>query len=644
LKQSIRNYLIINIILVIAVVVGGVILFSYLSAKEDILYENEIMQAYSEKNIIESVDLVNDGLKLIDDTLNSDTEKLLQQYLDAYNRSSASPENMDLEALSSTFSKEINRTVNLYIFNTEGVIVYTNEPHVKGLDTGKQYPEFYKSLTSVRLGTHSVKDRVVHSAQGLNDSTVSGELTKFGYIPTPDHQFVLEIGIKSEEFADSRTQLSYQEMIDKIGKINADINKIQVYTIYQYCSAEWYAKGSTVKQNTTPSPLIQKAIEDRSYLSEISNDSGNLIKYQFIDLKDPNAVSDDSIVVVIEYGKERRESLLQGLIVRFIGLSFFAILAAFILAFIISKRISISIKTIMDDVRRIAGGDLDHTIRGMNTDEFFDLQLSINQMIGKIKQYSEELERKRAELQVASHIQQAILPTNISIPEGYDLAAINIPAQDVGGDFFDIFSREKGTCTLVLADVAGKGVPAALLMALSSTIIRVLSRWSKKPLEILQASNNIFIEDSGTVSFITMFYAVLDISGSRLQYVNAGHNPPVLYRCDGSFEMLDSNGPVIGLMDTASYDQKSIDLHAGDVLVIYSDGVTEAMNSKGIMFSEEHLCKVICEYHEKSASDIIQVILQEIHEFIKEEPQSDDITIMILKKISQRMYKEDSNY
>ncbi|PWR72325.1 PP2C family protein-serine/threonine phosphatase [Methanospirillum lacunae] len=632
MKKSIRNYLIINIILVIAIVVGGVIVFSYLSAKDDVLYENEIMQAYSEKNIIESVDLVNDGLKLIDDTLNSDTEKLLQKYLDAYNRSNASPENMDLEALSSTFSKEINRTVNLYIFNADGIIAYTNEPHVKGLDTNKQFPEFFKSLTSVRLGTRSVKDRVVHSAQDLNDSTVSGELTKFGYIPTPDHRFVLETGIKSEEFADSRTQLSYQEMIEKIGKINTDIEKIQVYTVYQFCSAEWYAKGRAAKQNITTSPLIQKAIEERSHLSEINSESGNLIKYLFIDLKDPDAVSDDSIVVVIEYGKERMESLLQGLIIKFVVLSFFAILAGLILAFVISKRISISIRTIMDDVRRIAGGDLDHTIGGMNTEEFSDLQLSINQMIKKIKQYSEELERRRTELLVASHIQQAILPTKISIPEGYDLAAINIPALDVGGDFFDIFSREKGTCTLVLADVAGKGVAASLLMALSSTIIRVLSRWTIKPIEILQASNNIFIEDSGTVSFITMFYAMLNISSARLQYVNAGHNPPILYRSDGSIEMLDSNGPVIGLMDTASYEQKNIDLHTGDVLVIYSDGVTEAMNSEGIMFSEENLCKVIRENHQKSATDIIQVILQEIRDFIKEEPQSDDITIMVLKK------------
>jgi sigma-B regulation protein RsbU (phosphoserine phosphatase) len=405
--------------------------------------------------------------------------------------------------------------------------------------------------------------------------------------------------------------------------------------VYQFCSAKWYANGRTSDtESTTPSPLIAKAIEERSHLSEISDDSGNLVKYLFIDLKDPEAVSDDSIVVVVEYSKERRDSLLQGLIIRYIVISLLAIIAGIVLAFIISKRISRSIRTIITDIRQIADGDLDHMIGGMNTEEFSDLQLSINQMIGKIKQYSEELERRRTELQVASQIQQAILPTKFPIPEGYDLAAINIPALDVGGDFFDIFSREKGICTLILADISGKGVPAALLMALSNTIIRVLSRWTRKPIEILQASNAIFIEDAGTTSFMTMFYGMLNIANSQLQYVNAGHNPPILYRSTGSIELLDSNGPVIGLMDNAQYEQKKVELYTGDVLVIYSDGVTEAMNPDGIMFSEEKLQNIIRVHHQKSAKDLIQIILQEIQRFVNGEPQSDDITIMILKKLT----------
>ena len=323
------------------------------------------------------------------------------------------------------------------------------------------------------------------------------------------------------------------------------------------------------------------------------------------------------------------------LLTRYVLSGIAAIIAGFILSFIISRHISGSIRDIVADVKQIADGDLDHSIRGMETEEFSDLQISINHMIQKIRIFSEELERKKAEMMVASQIQQSIIPEKIPAMNGYDLAAVSIPALEVGGDFYDIFSRDPGQYTLVLADVSGKGVPAALFMVLSRTVIRVLTRWMRKPVDILQSSNHIFIEDSGSVSFVTLFYALLDSENNTIRYVNAGHNPPVVYRKSGELELLNPTGPVIGLLDTPQYQDRMISLHPGDLLVIYSDGVTEAMNSSGELFSEQRLHSLIRDHHDQTAGDLIQAILTGVHEFAGREPQSDDITLMVVKVIHQ---------
>jgi sigma-B regulation protein RsbU (phosphoserine phosphatase) len=159
----------------------------------------------------------------------------------------------------------------------------------------------------------------------------------------------------------------------------------------------------------------------------------------------------------------------------------------------------------------------------------------------------------------------------------------------------------------------------------------IISRWEKTAKRVLDGSNTIFIEDTGTVSFVTLFYAILDPNRHVLTYVNAGHNAPVLLRADGTMEDLEPTGPVIGLVDEPDYIERSVTLNEGDLLVMYTDGVTEAINKKEEMFSEERLRAVIRKNHALPAAEIVNSIIKEVESFSGEAPQFDDMTIMVLK-------------
>jgi len=538
---------------------------------------------------------------------------------------------MDLFSLKERFSQQTNATVDLYVFNEDGIILYTTEPAVKGVDF-KNYPEFYSALKQHMKGSTPAMDRVVRSVQNQSDLKVLGDLRKFAYIPTPDHRYVLEIGLLSDAFADIRSEFSYQYMVGRIWDENPDIDVLEIYDIWGNRVAVW-SSDQNISEEVIPLPSddITQALRSRSGTSFGSPVQGDRTTILFIDLKNPQALSDDSIVAVIRYGDRLKEQL-EMLLFQYILFGIVGIGSGIILALLVSKRISAPIREIVTDVHQIADGDLDHTIRSMHTLEFTELETSMNLMIQKIKEYSEEIERKRSEMLVASKIQQSIIPASFPVPEGFDIAAITIPALEVGGDFYDIFSRHDTSVTLVLADVAGKGVPAALFMALSRTIIRILPRWPGSPAGIFRSSNSIFIEDSGSVSFVTLFFGVLDAQSCILRYVNAGHNPPVLYRAERNLSTLEPTGPVIGLLDDPDYSEGSVTLSPGDVLVIYSDGVSEAMDPDGKLFTEERLYEVIQQHHLSSAEGLMQAIVLAVRTFAGTAPQSDDLTLIVVKR------------
>jgi sigma-B regulation protein RsbU (phosphoserine phosphatase) len=187
----------------------------------------------------------------------------------------------------------------------------------------------------------------------------------------------------------------------------------------------------------------------------------------------------------------------------------------------------------------------------------------------------------------------------------------------------------------MIADVSGKGIPAALFMALSRIVVRVNATWyASKPALAIRDANTIIANDSKSGMFVTLFYGVLDSTSRTFTYVNAGHNPPLHYCVsDGTLTELEATGIAIGALSDAKYTQESVQMAPGDILVLYTDGVTEAENAQLEMFDLEPLKKVILASRTLSSKDIIQEILNAVRTFSGDQPQSDDLTLMVIRSL-----------
>lgn len=617
-------YLVGFIALIVGVVVASSLAVSYLAAEQAIRQDFRILQDNTAKNAVESAWMVSTGLGLIDEEMNPSLNRSLVLFRDAYEKSGNDPAKMDLPGLRDEIAPSYEGDVNLYIFNGDGIIEAATLPEVRGVDF-RTYPDFYRELTRIRLGSAFVADPVVRSVQNASDTTVKGTLRKFAYLPTPDHRYVLEVGVDSPEFSDVRSRFSYQEMADRLLAVNPDLAGIRIYDFYGNVAASAGMPGGDGRK------YAEQVIAGRAGFSVTDDTARTETRYVFVDLRDPSAASDMSVVVELRFSTGRLTTALTNLVIHYLIIGIGAILMGIVLAYVMFRRLTRSIGAIVEDVGIVAGGDLTHTIRSVDTTEFARLETGINQMIKKIVAYTEELERKKAELQVAADIQQAFLPKVLPQIAGFDIAATNIPAREVGGDFFDVFPAGDGKYALVIADVAGKGVPASLFMALSRTAVRIVSRHERSARRVITSSNTIFIEDSGSASFVSVFYGVLDGNERVLSYVNAGHNPPLLLHPDGTMEELSPTGPVVGLLDDPGYTDGEARLFRGDVLVMYTDGVTEAINAREEMFGDERLRAVIRRTTGLPCAEIIAAIRQEVAAFCGKAPQFDDITLMVLK-------------
>jgi len=321
----------------------------------------------------------------------------------------------------------------------------------------------------------------------------------------------------------------------------------------------------------------------------------------------------------------------------------------FVILFVIVTILSVLFAQVItrpvEELRRgseaIGAGDLEYRVRISTGDEFEDLADSFNTMAVSLKNNMDELQRTTAEkerfakeLEIAKGIQQSFLPDSAPEIAGIELVAKNIPALEVGGDFYDFIPVAKDKWGLVIADVSGKGVPAALFMALSRTLIRASTLVNADPARSIGQANRMIFEDSKTSMFVTLFYAILDAREMTLDYVNAGHNPPLLLHGEASTVLLlKAKGIALGVIDEVNLQSVKVDLKPGDVLVLYTDGVTEAINDKDEEFGEERLLQVITETRSRPAQEIMDRILAAITAFAGDRPQYDDITIMVLRVV-----------
>jgi serine phosphatase RsbU (regulator of sigma subunit) len=248
----------------------------------------------------------------------------------------------------------------------------------------------------------------------------------------------------------------------------------------------------------------------------------------------------------------------------------------------------------------------------------------------RLEQERIERERIEQELLVARRIQQASLPKEVPTLEGWQINPFYQPAREVGGDFYDFHLLTEGRLGVVVGDATGKGVPAALVMSSTRSMLRAVARASNSPGEVLEQVNDLLVTDIPPNMFVTCFYAILDPDSGRLTYANAGHDLPYVRR-GGDAEELRARGMPLGLMPGMSYEENETVLGGGEAALFYSDGLVEAHDPKGKMFGFPRLRELVAEYGEEGS--LGDLLLEELFSFVGEGwEQEDDITLLTLRR------------
>ncbi len=253
---------------------------------------------------------------------------------------------------------------------------------------------------------------------------------------------------------------------------------------------------------------------------------------------------------------------------------------------------------------------------------------------------SVERQKLEQELQLAREIQASFLPDAAPQIPGWDLAAYWEGARQVSGDFYDFIPLPRDECAdvrwgFVMADVADKGVPAALFMALSRTLVRTIAISGRNAAQVLAQANNLIMTSARSDLFVTLFYAILDPDRGVLTFANAGHNPPLLFHGrSGEVTDLTAQGMALGVITDIELEQREARLGPGDLLLLYTDGVTDALNDANEEFGLSRLCSVVQAHQTESAASVIQAINQAVDEFVGDTPQFDDFTLAVLKRES----------
>ena len=315
----------------------------------------------------------------------------------------------------------------------------------------------------------------------------------------------------------------------------------------------------------------------------------------------------------------------------FMQIIIFATLFVFI--YILIKRVIINnLEKVNDTLGCITRGDLNVTVDVRSSQEFSSLSDDINSTVSTLKRYiAEAAARIDKELEYAKQIQLSALPANFPEDEDFGIYAQMIAAKEVGGDFYDFYKLSNSTVAFLAADVSGKGIPAAMFMMTAKTIIKDLAESGMAVNDIFTKANEKLCENNESGMFVTAWMGILDLKTGNLQFANAGHNPPLLKRADGSFEYLKTRaGLVLAGMEGVRYRATEIALAPGDRLFLYTDGVPEATNADNKLYGEERLLEFMNQKSIVEAKELLPALKANIDEFVGDAPQFDDITMLLL--------------
>jgi len=342
-------------------------------------------------------------------------------------------------------------------------------------------------------------------------------------------------------------------------------------------------------------------------------------------------IKDEVVMAGIE--ESRKGILLVALVIFLVGIGIIVFLSSFLVK---------PIQRLIEGVRAVGEGDLDHRIFVETDDEVGKVASAFNEMTKKFKVAQRRLveqERLQKEMQVAQDIQHTLLPKRFPEIEGYDIATLYRAAKEVGGDYYDFVWIDRDTLGIVVADVSGKGVPGSLVMTMIRTALRLEGRANKSPSDVVRRVNSFVSDDMKKGMFVTIFYVVLDSRRRLISYSSAGHNPMILYRSEtDKTYFLNPSGIPVGIdlpereFFAETLSSERIRLKKDDMLVIYTDGITEAMNRNRNQFGEENLLEFIKSHSHLRPEEFVKQLDDDMGNFTGGIPQADDITLVVIKE------------
>lgn len=425
--------------------------------------------------------------------------------------------------------------------------------------------------------------------------------------------------LNKEPLKDKNLDEKYKILLENIIKNKSGVQISYIPVLNQDYVVSFSPLKNTSWILTTAVPL--KSIEEMS--NKIKEDITGTISSGVDDLKNKN------------------KSKLNFYIFIFLVLLF----VSFLLSFMLSKFIVGPLLKLANGVKDIGKGNFEKKVYIDSKDEVGQLANEFNKMAGNLKDYVKKLEKTtvekvklNSELNVAKTIQEDMLPCifpKFSNQKAYDVFATMKPAKAVGGDFYDFFLVDKDHLALVIADVSGKSISAALFMVITKTLIKNYACLGFSPEKVFDIVNKRLCENNKAEMFVTSFIAIVNLKTGEVDYCNAGHNKPLIYsNKNQKFEWLNTkHGFVLAGIDTVKYKKENLILNSGDALYLYTDGVTEAVNEKKELYSDNRLIDTLNEINIKdtSSEDILKKIQESVNLFAGSAPQADDITMLMFK-------------
>ena len=330
----------------------------------------------------------------------------------------------------------------------------------------------------------------------------------------------------------------------------------------------------------------------------------------------------------------------HSLIKLFVAMALGGYIAMLIIILLISSRVSKPLKDLAAAAKELGDGNFDVTIPNITGgDEVSQFAEAFSKMLEKLKNNIEkekDMKRIERELDLAKNIQRAMLPgeeqDENSDDDRHALAPFLQPAKEVGGDFYDFFKIDNDHLCVVIGDVSGKGVPAALFMMVARIILRTMTKNLKSIVKAFNKTNYALAKRNNLNMFVTIWAGIIDLRTGHVEFASAGHNPPAIRHKDGTVEFIKSKSElVMAAMEDIVYKQQTLDLRPGDTLFLYTDGVTEATNSQDELFGNERLLETLKEGGERNTAATCELVDNAIKDFVKDTPQFDDITMLAVQ-------------